>query len=303
MTAMDNRTGGNKWDDGAGKGSADPRPVRHQIVRANADGVAARIRRWILVLSVPLAFFALWYAVAEAGIVGKIFIPHPETILERVTLLWRELLVAVWVSIQMVAMGAFIGSVAGIFIGLLFGFSRLARELFELTLDTIRPVPIFALIPLFVLWFGIGLMPQVALVALGVFLILSFTTIEAVRNVPRIFVRAALTCGASRIDVYRTVVLPSIVPEILLGVRFGLIAAWGLDVAAEFSSSSEGLGYFMIVRGQYLDTAGIVLSVLLFCGCAIIVDRALRYIGRKCMPWNPRVTQQDFITELLGGRG
>ena len=132
---------------------------------------------------------------------------------------------------------------------------------------------------------------------------MSFTTIEAVRNVPRIFVRAAMTCGASRMDVYRTVVIPSIVPEILLGIRFGLIAAWGLDVAAEFSSSSEGLGYFMIVRGQYLDTAGIVLSVLIFCGCAIVADRALRYLGRKCMPWNPRVVNQDFITELLGGRG
>jgi ABC-type nitrate/sulfonate/bicarbonate transport system permease component len=179
----------------------------------------------------------------------------------------------------------------------------LARDLFELTLDTIRPVPIFALIPLFVLWFGIGRTPQIALVALGVFLILSFTTIEAVRNVPRIFVRAAMTCGASRFDIYRTVVLPSIVPEILLGIRFGLIAAWGLDVAAEFSSSSEGLGYFMIVRGQYLDTAGIVLSVILFCGCAIIADRILRYLGRKVMPWNPRVAHRDFVTEVLGGRG
>ncbi len=294
MTAMDKRSGVN---------ATESSPPGHQAVRADPSNVVGKVRRWVLVLFVPLAFFALWYAVAEAEIVGKIFIPHPETILERVTLLWWELLGAIWVSLQMVAMGAFFGSVSGIFIGLLFGFSKLARELFELTLDTIRPIPIFALIPLFVLWFGIGLMPQIALVALGVFLILSFTTIEAVRNVPRIYVRAAMTCGASRMDVYRTVVIPSIIPEILLGIRFGLIAAWGLDVAAEFSSSSEGLGYFMIVRGQYLDTAGIVLSVLLYCGCAIIADRALRYLGRKCMPWNPRVTHQDFVTDLLGGRG
>ena len=303
MTARHKLVPAHERGDAVSANAREPVPQGRQSIRANASGVIGKARRVALVVAVPLGFFAIWYAIAEAEIVGQIFIPHPQTIIDRVTLLWSELLGAIWVSLQMVVIGAFIGSVSGIFIGLLFGFSRLARDLFELTLDTIRPIPIFALIPLFVLWFGIGRTPQISLVALGVFLIVSFTTIEAVRNVPRIFVRAAMTCGASRMDVYRTVVIPSIVPEILLGIRFGLIAAWGLDVAAEFSSSSEGLGYFMIVRGQYLDTAGIVLSVFLFCGCAIVADRALRYLGRKCMPWNPRVVNQDFITELLGGRG
>ena len=303
MTARHKLVPARERGDAVSANARQPVPQGRQSIHANASGVIGKARRVALVVAVPLGFFAIWYAIAEAEIVGQIFIPHPQTIIDRVTLLWSELLGAIWVSLQMVVIGAFIGSVSGIFIGLLFGFSRLARDLFELTLDTIRPIPIFALIPLFVLWFGIGRTPQISLVALGVFLIVSFTTIEAVRNVPRIFVRAAMTCGASRMDVYRTVVIPSIVPEILLGIRFGLIAAWGLDVAAEFSSSSEGLGYFMIVRGQYLDTAGIVLSVLIFCGCAIVADRALRYLGRKCMPWNPRVVNQDFITELLGGRG
>ena len=303
MTARHKLVPAHERGDAVSANAREPIPQGRQSIRANASGLIGKARRVALVVAVPLGFFAIWYAIAEAEIVGQIFIPHPQTIIDRVTFLWSELLGAIWVSLQMVVIGAFIGSVLGISIGLLFGFSRLARDLFELTLDTIRPIPIFALIPLFVLWFGIGRTPQISLVALGVFLIVSFTTIEAVRNVPRIFVRAAMTCGASRMDVYRTVVIPSIVPEILLGIRFGLIAAWGLDVAAEFSSSSEGLGYFMIVRGQYLDTAGIVLSVLLFCGCAIVADRVLRYLGRKCMPWNPRVVNQDFISELLGGRG
>jgi ABC-type nitrate/sulfonate/bicarbonate transport system permease component len=203
----------------------------------------------------------------------------------------------------MIFLGVVIGAGSGILVGLLFGFSALARDLFEFTLDTIRPIPLFALIPLFILWFGIGRAPQIALVALGVFLILSFTTIEAVRNVPRIYVRAALTCGASRLDVYRTVVLPSIVPELMMGIRYGAIAAWGLDVAAEFSGSQEGLGYFMIVRGQYLDTAGIALAVLIYCALAIAVDRALRLLSRRLQRWNPRVAERDFIGDMLGGTG
>ena len=98
---------------------------------------------------------------------------------------------------------------------------------------------------------------------------------------PRIYVRAALTCGASRLDVYRTVVIPSIMPELMLGIRYGAIASWGLDVAAEFSGSQEGLGYFMIVRGEYLDTAGITLAVLIYCTLAIIVDRILRMLSHR----------------------
>ena len=114
-----------------------------KVIHANASGVIGKARRVALVVAVPLGFFAIWYAIAEAEIVGQIFIPHPQTIIDRVTLLWSELLGAIWVSLQMVVIGAFIGSVSGIFIGLLFGFSRLARDLFELTLDTIRPIPDF----------------------------------------------------------------------------------------------------------------------------------------------------------------
>nr|WP_228500850.1 ABC transporter permease subunit [Nocardioides agariphilus] len=203
----------------------------------------------------------------------------------------------------MILIGTLSGGLAGIFVGLLFGFSRVARDLFEFTLDVIRPVPIFALIPIFILWFGIGRTPQIALVALGVFLILSFTTIEAVRNVARIHVLAAMTCGADRLAIYRTVVVPSILPQILLGVRFGFIAAWGLDVAAEFSGSVHGLGFFMIVRGQYLDTAGVSVAVLIYCSMAIIVDRGLRFLSRRLFPWSPRGGHEDLAGEILGGRG
>ena len=78
------------------------------------------------------------------------------------------MLSALGISLQMIGLGVLIGAGAGILVGLLFGFSRLARDFFEFTLDTIRPTPIFALIPLFILWFGIGREPQIALVALGV---------------------------------------------------------------------------------------------------------------------------------------
>ena len=274
-------------------GSPEPggRPRRPWLLRAAAF------------LAVPLTLVGVWIALSAANVVGEIFLPRPWTLWDRVSVLHAQLLDALGVSLQMIFLGLLIGTTAGILAGLLLGFSRLVRDLFEFVLDGIRPIPLFALIPLFILWFGIGRAPQVALVALGVFLILSFTTIEAVRNVPRIYVRVALSCGASRLDVYRTVVLPSIVPQLVTGIRYGAIAAWGLDVAAEFSGSQEGLGYFMIVRGQYLDTAGITLAVLIYCTLAIVVDRMLRQLGRRLQRWNPRVAERDFIGEMLGGTG
>ncbi len=260
------------------------------------------LRRVVEVVAVPAVLVTVWVVLSGADVVDEIFLPHPATLWERAWTLFVPLRDALGVSLQMIGLGLLLGAGTGIMVGLWFGFSRTARRFFEFTIDAIRPTPLFALIPIFILWFGIGRAPQIALVALGVFLILSFTTVEAVRNVPRIYVRAALTCGASPLDVYRTVVLPAVRPELLVGIRYGAIAAWGLDVAAEFSGSQEGLGYFMIVRGQYLDSAGITLAVLIYCGLAIVVDRALLLIGRRLQPWNPRVADRDFITEMLGGR-
>lgn len=278
-----------------------------KTVRGGTPGDRAgwlpRSLRAAAVLAVPLVLVGIWVVLSEADLVGEIFLPRPWTLWDRLTTLHGELVGAIGVSLVTIGLGVLIGASSGILVGLLLGYSRTVRSLFEFSLDTLRPIPVFALIPLFTLWFGIGRAPQTALVSVGVFLILSFTTIEAVRNVPRIYVRAALTCGASRVDVYRTVVLPAIVPELVIGIRYGVIAAWGLDVAAEFSGSQEGLGYFMIVRGQYLDTAGITLAVGIYCAMAIVVDRALRAAGRRLQVWNPRVSEQDLVRDMLGGRG
>jgi ABC-type nitrate/sulfonate/bicarbonate transport system permease component len=261
------------------------------------------VRRVAEVVAVPGLLAGIWFLLSAAGVFDEIFLPRPATVWLRARTLAGPLTEALGVSLQMIFLGLLFGTVTGIAAGLLLGYSRVARGFFELTLDTIRPIPLFALIPIFILWFGVGRAPQIALVSLGVFLILSFTTVEAVRNVPRIYVRAALTCGASPFAVYRTVVLPAIVPDLVAGVRYGAIAAWGLDVAAEFSGSQQGLGYFMIVRGQYLDSAGITLAVLIYCGLAIVVDRALRRLGRRLQRWNPRVADRDLVGEMLGGSG
>ena len=97
-----------------------------------------------------------------------------------------------------------------------------------------RPVPVFALIPLFMLWFGIGFWPQILLVALGVSAILGVETYEAIRNLPLVYIRAASNLGADKKTIFRTVVIPYIFPHLIGAIRVAAAASWGLDVAAEF---------------------------------------------------------------------
>jgi ABC-type nitrate/sulfonate/bicarbonate transport system permease component len=269
---------------------------RHRVARE-------RLRLWLMRLAVPAVAMGLWFLVTNVThAISPVFLPAPTDVFDRIGDIGvSTLLLGLRTSVEMVVIGFAIGGLAGTGVGLLFGYSRLARELLEFSVDAVRPVPLFALIPLFILWFGIGMRPQIMLVATGVFLMMTLATIEAVRNVPFIYVRAALTLGATRFQIYRTIVIPAIVPTMLVGVRYAIAAAWGLDVAAEFIGSQQGLGYLMIVRQESLDTAGIILIVLIFCILAIVADRCVRALTRHLTRWSGRETEMGLVRDILGG--
>ncbi|MCY4370582.1 MAG: ABC transporter permease [bacterium] len=248
---------------------------------------------------VPLIAMVVWYALTRS-IIDPAKLPGPDRVLGSLVEIIDLIPSATWVSLQMVLLGLVLGSITGLATGIIFGYSPFVRRFFEATLDNlVRPVPLFALIPLFILWFGIGFLPQVGLVALGMFLMFTLVTLEAIRNVPHIFVQAALTTGASRFLVYRTVVIPAIIPHLVGFLRLAVASAWGLDVAAEFLGSREGLGYILLVRNQYLDPAGMLMIVALFCIMAIIFDQTVRFISAKVTRWSPR-TDRGLVGSMLG---
>ena len=214
--------------------------------------------------------------------------------------IWDVLPGATWITLQMVFGGLLLGGVTGIGAGLMFGYSRWTRDFLEFSLDALRPIPLFATIPLFILWLGIGMRPMIALIAFGVFLLLTIQTTEAVRNVPQIFVKAALTSGASPFHIYRTIVIPAILPYILAGLRLAVASAWGLDVAAEFMGSQQGLGYLMLTRLRFVDPAGITLIVIIFAIMAIGLDFSLRRVNRRFTRWIPRGESAGLVGTYLG---
>jgi ABC-type nitrate/sulfonate/bicarbonate transport system permease component len=276
-------------------------PAERSLARRSLAPLVAGVRVMRLKkLLVPMLIIGAWVAVTEANLVANIFLPPLGDVWEAFRAMEDRLPGALAQSVSMTLVGFFIGTLLGITLGLAMAYSLTVRELFGGVLDFIRPVPVFALIPLFVLWFGIGRMPQIVLIALGTSVILGVTTIEAIRNIAPVYVRAALTLGASRLDIYRTVIVPSIVPHLMGAIRVAAAASWGLDVAAEFIGAQNGLGYLMIVQQTYLNTAGIIVIVLIYSLLALGLDTLIRFAERPVTRWTERGVRHGVVAAIVG---
>ena len=263
---------------------------------------------------VPLGVAVLWYFATNREWIGDEYLPRPQDLVEVMRSGFHYLAgkrvpfadgvyEGIWISSRMVLLGLVIGTPSGLAAGLAFGYSRLVRDLLEFTLDAIRPIPLFALIPLFLLWFGSDPSTGVFLISFGVFLILTIHVTEAVRNVPHIYVRASLTTGASRFHIYRTVVVPAILPHMMAGFRLAVVVSWGLVVAAEFMGAGVGLGWLQIGRVRYLDYAGTFVIVFMLAILAIFSDFVLRTVAKRFTRWSPRATASvSMVGEMLGSR-
>jgi ABC-type nitrate/sulfonate/bicarbonate transport system permease component len=248
----------------------------------------------------PLALLVLWLIVTYYRMVGKIFIPGPVDLWESFRNLAPLLPNAILTTLSMVLTGFAIGVSFGSASGLLMAYSRTSRDLLGSIFDFLRPVPVFALIPMFILWFGIGRTPQIALIALGSSVILGVTTLEAIRNVPTIYVRAALTLGANRQQIYRTVIVPYIIPHLVGAIRVAAAASWGLDVAAEFMGSQQGMGYLIITQQIYLRTAGIITLVILYSLLALIFDALIQAVEMRLTRWTERRAARGIVGSIVG---
>ena len=249
---------------------------------------------------VPVAIIVAWVLVSTSDLVRDVFLPSPGELWDAFRGLESNLGAALRSSVTMVIVGFGIGTSLGIGLGLFLGYSKHMRELLGGVLDFLRPVPIFALIPLFILWFGIGKTPQITLIALGTSVILGVTTVEAIKNVNPVHIRAALTLGASRLEIYRTIIVPSIFPHLIGAIRVAAAAAWGLDVAAEFIGAQEGLGYLMIIRQQYLDTSSLLLIVIIYSILAVGFDFLIRMAARPALRWTERGTRTGVVASIVG---
>jgi len=184
--------------------------------------------------------------------------------------------------------GLLFGSIVGTLLGLAVSWSRWSRRAVALPLQFVRSLPLLAMVPLFQLWFGTYFVGKVAFVAYGVGVIFFAGVVNAVKNVPQIYIDNARTLGASRLQLYRTVILPSILPELRATVLLSLGTAWGAVLGAEYLGAQSGLGYMIVYSEQfaYLDRMFVV--ALLFVIYASISYAIFNRVCMRLLEWTPR---------------
>ncbi len=269
---------------------------RHSTRNNNRLFFSSSLRKII----VPLILIVLWIVVSRLKLIRPIFVPPPEAIWNAFLGMYKLLPKAILTTVSMTLTGFGIGVVFGTVSGLAMAYNKIVRDLLGTIFDLTRPVPVFALIPLFILWFGIGRSPQIALIALGTSVVLGVTTLEAIRNVPNIYVRAALTLGADRQKIYTSVIVPYIIPHLIGAIRVAAAASWGLGVAAEFMGSQAGLGYLIILQQTYLRTAGIILLVMIYSLLAVIMDLVIANIEKRITRWTERRSSIGVVASIVG---
>jgi len=235
-----------------------------------------------------LFLIAVWLVLTLGGFVKPLFLPGPRQLYDVLSTSYAELSKHMGYTLMRQFSGFFIGSALGIVAGLLIASNRYVQALMDPVIEILRPVPPLAIIPMLILWLGIGPVPQILLVIFGCFVILVVSTVEAVKNVPKIYTNAARTLGASWFYTYRTVILPAIVPSLVGAIRVAAGASFGLVVAAEFMGAQEGIGYYMIIAQRYLRTDMILVSIVLISAVAWIVDQLIRKIEKRMTRWSER---------------
>ncbi|TAM68512.1 MAG: ABC transporter permease [Microbacteriaceae bacterium] len=239
----------------------------------------------ILSIGVIVLLLVLWWVLTTGtGIIRRLYFPTPEAVLTAFSTLGWQLLVDAGVTLLRVLVSLIGGSTLGVLVGLAMARSRLFWYMANPVIEAVRPVPPVALIPFVILWFGIGDSGKFFLGALACFMVMVINTTVAIGNVPPVYLRAARSLGASSGTVYRKVVLPAIVPEILSGFRIGNALAFATIVAAEFLGADAGIGMLIMQASRTLNTSVVLLGTAVIAAMAVLLDlvisRIIRYLTR-----------------------
>lgn len=184
--------------------------------------------------------------------------------------------------------GLLIGAVVGTALGLLVSWSRWTRRLVDLPLQLLRTLPLLAMVPLFQLWFGIDFVGKVTFVAYGVGVIFLAGVVNAVNNVPQIYIDNARMLGASRWRVYTTVILPAIFPEMRATILLSLGIGWAAVLGAEYLGAQSGLGYIIIYAEQFAYLDRMFLVALIFVLYASVSYWLFEKLSARMLQWMPR---------------
>lgn len=243
----------------------------------------------------PLVGFALfvsaWYLVALSGIFPPGQLPRPDEVVATVADrfandgLWRD----VQLSVLRVLIGVAVGCAIAVPVGFMLAWYRWMRGMFDPLVSFFRALPPIALIPLVIVYLGIGEEARLSILVYAAFFSSVVVIYEGAAATDEIYVRAARSMGASQMEVFRRVILPLTVPQVLVGVRVALGVCWATLVAAELIAARRGLGATIQNAANFFQIEMIYGGVILIGLAALVMDRLLAMLMRRLVRWQERV--------------
>ena len=246
-----------------------------------------------------LLFFVLWWGVSLLNahvlkVFNPILLPAPDEVLRAGIKMAAsgELLKHITASLSRVVWGFGIAATLGIVVGTALGRSRLLEHLVEPMLEMLRPIPPLAFLPMMVLWFGIGEASKVAFIAYAAFFPIFTTTIEGIKYVDPVLIRAASSLGASERQIFWHVVLPAATPNILTGMRLAFGLSFFVIVAAEFIAADSGLGFLINDARTFFLVSNMLLGAAVIGIIGVVANVLLRKLEGRLLRWRKESRDQ-----------
>jgi sulfonate transport system permease protein len=267
---------------------AGPPPDRnpHRARRRRLGG-----RGWYRLIA-PVALVLLWQLVSSAGLTSAQKLPPPTAVWRTAVSLvttnspaYGTLQGAMLVSLQRMAIGFAFGAVVALVLALVAGLSRLGENAVDPLLQILRTLPLFGLIPVFIVWFGIGELPKIILIALGTAIPLYLNTFAGIRSVDARLVEAGRSLSLSRSELIRHVILPGALPQTLTGLRQSLGVAWLALVVAEQVNANAGIGFIISQATQFLRNDVILVALAVYAVLGLLTDALVRLLERRALAW------------------
>ena len=237
---------------------------------------------WVSVASV-IVLLVIWELICRSGVVSSLFLPSPTDILSALWLMLTggEISTSLAASMYRIALGFVLGSVIGLAVGLFTGTSALIDRIGSPIVNALYPIPKIALLPLFILWLGIGELSKVTIIALGVFFPVAMNTYSGVKNVDPLLIKVAVSFNATRRMTLKKVVLPAALPMIFAGLRLAAGTSLLLLVAAEMIAAQEGIGALILHYGDLMITDRLMAGVIVLSLLGLVFNLLLQWAENR----------------------
>ncbi|MFN5612216.1 MAG: aliphatic sulfonate ABC transporter permease SsuC [Pseudanabaena sp.] len=237
----------------------------------------------------PIFLITLWQLAVQFGWLSTRILPAPTTVISAAIKLGQsgEIATHFKISASRALTGFAIGGSIGFIFGLVNGLFRVSEKIFDTTLQMWRNIPNLALIPLVILWFGIGEEAKLFLVSSGVLFPIYINTFHGIRSIDSGLIEMGKVYGLNPVELFWNIILPGALPSILVGVRFSLGIMWLSLIVAETIAADSGIGYMATSAREFMQTDVVVFSILIYASFGKLADVIVRTLEGVCLNWHP----------------